>query len=161
LVEEENMPTPQGYSTRTLKDFVGHDFQTSDPITVGQERINAFADITGDHQWIHVDIERARKTSPFGGPVAHGFLTLSLLAAAVGSAGVVPADAKGALNYGLDNIRFIAPVPAGKRVTASFKLISVEDKGPKGQLLRLGAKLNIDGSDKPAVVGELLALVMA
>ena len=81
-------------------------------------------------------------------------------AAAVGSAGVVPADAKGALNYGLDNIRFIAPVPAGKRVTANFKLISVEDKGPKGQLLRLGATLNIDGSDKPAVVGELLALVI-
>jgi acyl dehydratase len=155
------MPAPQGYSTRTLKDFVGHDFGASDPITIDQQRINAFADVTGDHQWIHVDIERAKKESPFGAPVAHGFLTLSLLAAAVGSAGVVPADAKGALNYGLDSIRFISPVPAGKRVTANFKLISVEDKGPKGQLLRLGATLNIDGSDKPAVVGELLALVIA
>jgi acyl dehydratase len=154
------MPAPQGYSTRTLKDFVGHDFGASDPITIDQQRINAFADVTGDHQWIHVDIERAKKESPFGAPVAHGFLTLSLLAAAVGSAGVVPADAKGALNYGLDSIRFISPVPAGKRVTANFKLISVEDKGPKGQLLRLGATLNIDGSDKPAVVGELLALVI-
>jgi acyl dehydratase len=154
------MPAPQGYATRTLKDFVGHDFGASDPIIVDQERINAFADVTGDHQWIHVDVEKSRKMSPFGGPVAHGFLTLSLLAAAVGSAGVVPADAKGALNYGLDNIRFIAPVPAGKRITANFKLISVEDKGPKGQLLRLGATLAIDGSDKPAVVGELLALVI-
>jgi acyl dehydratase len=155
------MPAPQGYSTRTLKDFVGCDFGSSDPITVDQERINAFADVTGDHQWIHVDVERTKKESPFGGPVAHGFLTLSLLAAAVASAGVVPADAKGALNYGLDNIRFIAPVPAGKRVSANFKLIGVDDKGPKGQLLRIAATLNVDGSAKPAVVGELLALVMA
>ena len=87
-------------------------------------------------------------------------LTLSLLAAAVGSAGVVPADAKGAINYGLDNIRFIAPVLAGERVTASFKLTAVEDKGPKGQLLRIAAMLNVEGSDKPALVGEVLALVI-
>src|ERR1700758_4959259 len=121
------MPTPQGYSIRALRDFVGHDFGASAPITVDQERINTFADVTGDHQWIHVDVARAKAESPFGGPVAHGFLTLSLLAAAVGSAGVVPADAKGAINYGLDNIRFIAPVPAGKRVMASFKLTDVAD----------------------------------
>ncbi len=103
---------------------------------------------------------RAKAESPFGGPVAHGFLTLSLLAAAVGSAGVVPADAKGAINYGLDKIRFIAPVPAGKRVTASFKLTEVEDKGPKGQLLRLAAALNVECSDKPALVGDVLVLVI-
>jgi acyl dehydratase len=154
------MPAPQGYSTRTLRDFVSHDFGASAPITVDQERINIFADVTGDHQWIHVDVARAKAESPFGGPVAHGFLTLSLLAAAVGSAGVVPADARGAINYGLDKIRFIAPVPAGKRVMASFKLTEVEDKGPKGQLLRLAAALNVEGSDKPALVGELLVLVM-
>ena len=154
------MSAPQGYSTRTLRDFVGHGFGASAPLIVDQERINGFADVTGDHQWIHVDVARAKAESPFGGPVAHGFLTLSLLAAAVGSAGVVPADAKGAINYGLDNIRFIAPVPAGKRVTASFKLTDVEDKGPKGQLLRLAAALNVEGSDKPALVGDVLALVM-
>jgi acyl dehydratase len=91
---------PEGYSTRTLRDFIGHDFGASAPIAVDQERINTFADVTGDHQWIHVDVERARKMSPFGGPVAHGFLTLALLAAAVGAAGVVPADAKGVVNYG-------------------------------------------------------------
>lgn len=141
-------------------DFVGHGFGVSAPITVDQERIDTFADVTGDHQWIHVDVVRARAESPFGGPVAHGFLTLALLAAAVGTAGVVPADAKGAINYGLDNIRFIAPVPAGERVMASFKLAGVEDKGPKGQLLRLGATLSIDGSDKPALVGDVLVLVM-
>ena len=154
------MPAPQGYSTRTLRDFVGHDFGASAPIAVDQERINTFAEVTGDHQWIHVDVARAKAESPFGGPVAHGFLTLSLLAAAVGSAGVVPADAKGAINYGLDKIRFIAPTPAGKRVIASFKLTEVEDKGPKGQLLRLAAALNVEGSDKPALVGDLLVLVM-
>ena len=70
------MPAPQGYTTRTLKDFVAHDFGASDPIVVDQERINAFANITGDHQWIHVDVEKSRKMSPFGGPVAHGFLKI-------------------------------------------------------------------------------------
>jgi acyl dehydratase len=154
------MPAPQGYSIRALGDFVGHDFVASAPVTVDQERINTFADITGDHQWIHVDVAKAKAESPFGGPVAHGFLTLSLLAAAVGSAGVVPADAKGAINYGLDNIRFIAPVLAGTRVTARFKLTEVEDKGPKGQLLRLAAMLNVEGADKPALVGDVLVLVI-
>ena len=131
------MSAPQGYSTRTLGDFVGHAFGASAPITVDQQRINTFADVTGDQQWIHVDVARARAESPFGGPVAHGFLTLSLLAAAVGSAGVVPGDAKGAINYGLDNVRFIAPVPAGKRVTGSFKLTPVEDEGRKRRLSQL------------------------
>jgi acyl dehydratase len=154
------MAAPEGYSTRTLRDFIGHDFGASAPIAVDQERINTFADVTGDHQWIHVDVERARKMSPFGGPVAHGFLTLALLATAVGAAGVVPADAKGVINYGVDKIRFIAPVPAGARVSASFKLAEVEDKGPKGQLLRIDAVMNVEGSDKPAIVGELLALVI-
>jgi acyl dehydratase len=154
------MPAPQGYSIRTVRDFIGHDFVAAAPVTVDQDRINSFADITGDHQWIHVDVARAKAESPFGAPVAHGFLTLSLLAAAVATAGVIPDDAKGAINYGLDNIRFIAPVPAGKQVTAGFKLTGVEDKGPKGQLLRLAATLNIEGSDKPAVVGDVLALVI-
>ncbi len=154
------MPAPKGYSTRTIGNFVGHDFGASAPIAVGQPRINGFADVTGDHQWIHVDVARAKAESPFGGPVAHGYLTLSLLGAAVGSAGVVPEDAKGIINYGLDSVRFIAPVLAGSQVTASFKLAAVEDKGPKGQLLRLTAALNVEGSDKPALVGDVLVLVI-
>ena len=154
------MPAPHGYSTRTLKDFVGHDFGASAPIKVDQIQINTFADVTGDHQWIHVDVEKAKKHSPFGGPVAHGFLTLSLLAAAVGSAGVVPADAQEVINYGLENIRFLAPVPAGATITASFKLAGVEGKGDKRQLLRIEAVANVEGSDKPAIVGEMLALVV-
>jgi acyl dehydratase len=154
------MPAPKGYSTGTLKDFIGHDFGASAPIKVDQVRINTFADVTGDHQWIHVDVEKAKKHSPFGGPVAHGFLTLSLMAAAVASAGVVPADAQGVLNYGLDKIRFIAPVPAGAKITAAFKLAGVEDKGDKRQLLRIETTVSVEGSDKPAIVGEVLAMVI-
>ena len=154
------MPAPNGYSTRTLKDYVGHDFGFSDPIKIDQVRINTFADVTGDHQWIHVDVERAKKHSPFGGPVAHGFLTLSLMATAVASAGVVPADAQGVINYGLDKIRFITPVPVGVTITATFKLAGVEDKGDKRQLIRVETAVNVEGSDKPAIVGEVLAMVI-
>ena len=154
------MPAPKGYSVRTLKDFVGHDFGASAPIRVDQIRINTFADVTGDHQWIHVDVAKAKKHSPFGGPVAHGFLTLSLMAAAVASAGVVPADAQGVINYGLDKIRFIAPVPSGASITARFKLAGVEDKGDKRQLIRIEAQVDVEGQDKPAIVGEVLAMVV-
>jgi acyl dehydratase len=124
------MPAFQEGRPRTRKDF-----GVSVQITMDHKRINAFADVTGVRQWIDVGVARAE--SPFDDPVAHGFLTLSLLAAAVGSAGVVPGDAKGAINYGLDNVRFIAPVPAGKRVTGSFKLTPVEDEGRKRRLSQL------------------------
>ena len=154
------MPAPQGYSTRTIGKFVGHDFGASAPIAVDQTHIDTFADVTGDHQWIHVDVVRAKAESPFGGPVAHGCLTLSLLAAEVGTSGIVPADAKGVINYGLDSVRFIAPVLAGSQVTASFKLAAVEDKGTKGQLLRIAAALNVEGSDKPAIIGDVLVLII-
>ena len=154
------MPAPAGYSTATLADFVGHDFGAAAPVTLGQLRIDGFAEVTGDHQWIHVDVERARAESPFGGPVAHGFLTLSLMAAAISDAGVVPADAKGVINYGLDKIRFLAPVPAGAKVACCFRLAEVEDKGAGRQLLRLEAAARVEGADKPAIVGEVLALIV-
>jgi acyl dehydratase len=154
------VPAPAGYSTATLRDHVGHDFGASAPVTVGQPRIDGFAEVTGDRQWIHVDVERARAESPFGGPVAHGFLTLSLMAAAISEAGVVPADAKGVVNYGLDKIRFLAPVPAGAQVACGFRLAEVEDKGAGRQLLRLEAEARIEGAAKPAIVGEVLALVV-
>ncbi|WP_037314039.1 MaoC family dehydratase [Ruegeria halocynthiae] len=153
------MPAPENYTTRTLKDHIGHDFGLSDPIHVDQPKINGFADVTGDHQWIHVDVEKANH-SPFGGTIAHGFLTLSLLAAATETSGIVPSDAKAVLNYGLDKARFLAPVPAGATVRSRFKLAGVEDKGAGNQLIRLEATLQADGSDKPAVVAELLAMVI-
>lgn len=154
------MTAPANYSTQTLADAVGHDFGLSDPIEITQEMINSFADVTGDHQWIHVDVEKATKFGPFGGPIAHGFLTLSLLVAATESSGVVPSNAKAVLNYGLGKVRFLAPVPAGSSVQSSFKLAGVEDKGDGKQLMKIEATLQGVGSDTPAVVAELLAMVI-
>ena len=93
------------------------------------KRIDEFADCTGDRQWIHVDVERARRESPYGGTIAHGYLTLSLAASLSIEAGVIPSDAAAALNYGLDKVRFIAPVKAGARVRNRVVLVAVEDKG--------------------------------
>ncbi|WP_372574715.1 MaoC family dehydratase [Ruegeria jejuensis] len=154
------MTAPANYSTQTLADAVGHDFGLSDPIEITQEMINSFADVTGDHQWIHVDVEKATKFGPFGGPIAHGFLTLSLLAAATESSGVVPSNAKAVLNYGSGKVRFLAPVPAGSSVQSRFKLVGVEDKGDGKQLMKMEATLQAVGSDTPAVVAELLAMVI-
>src|SRR6201997_129841 len=120
------MPTPQGYSIRALRDFVGHDFGASAPITVDQERINTFADITGDHQWIHVDVTRAKAESPFGGPVAHGFLTLSLLAAFESQNDWHAFGFRNFTNYGANKLRFISPVPAGARIRAHSRIVAVE-----------------------------------
>lgn len=153
------MPAPEHYSTVTLSKHIGHDFGLSDPIVVDQPRINGFADVTGDHQWIHVDTEKAAH-SPFGGTIAHGFLTLSLLAAATETSGIVPPDAKAVLNYGVEKARFLAPVPVGAIVTSRFILAGVEPKGDGNQLLRLQATLQVEGSEKPAVVAELLAMII-
>lgn len=154
------MPQPENYTTATLAEHVGHDFGLSDPIVVTQAMVNAFADVTGDHQWIHVDVEKATAHGPFGSPVAHGFLTLSLLAAASQSAGVAPKDAKAVLNYGLGSVRFLAPVLSGSTVRARYTLAGVEEKAPGSQLLRLEAVLQADGSEKPAVIADLLAMIM-
>jgi acyl dehydratase len=101
------------YDVSTLGQFVGQELGVSDWLTVDQGRINEFADCTGDHQWIHVDVERARRESPLGSTIAHGFLTLSLLAAMQMELGIVPEGISQALNYGLNRVRFIAPVKAG------------------------------------------------
>jgi len=153
------MPAPQNYSIATLNQHIGHDFGLSDPVLVDQDRINTFADATGDHQWIHIDVEKA-KNSPFGGTIAHGFLTLSLVAASLDASGIVPLDAKAVLNYGIEKARFLTPVPAGAQVQSQYKLIGYEPKGARGTLLRLEAVLHVKGQDKPAVVGELLAMIV-
>src|SRR5689334_24036517 len=100
------------FDVNTLEQFVGQELGVSDWITVDQQRINEFADCTGDHQWIHVDVERAQRESPFGGTVAHGYLTLSLLPAMQYQVGTVPGGVTAALNYGADKVRFITPVRA-------------------------------------------------
>ena len=148
-----------GYRYQTIQEFVGRELGVSDWLTIDQHRINRFADCTDDHQWIHVDLERARKESPWGTTVAHGYLTLSLLSSLQSSVGVIPADVSQVVNYGLDKLRFVAPVRAGRRIRDRVVLMSVEDKG-QGRLLKTQNTVEIEGEDKPALVAEVLVLVV-
>lgn len=152
--------TLDGYGYHTVQEFVGRELGVSDWLTIDQERINQFADCTEDHQWIHIDVERAKKESPFGATVAHGFLILSLLPRFHFETGVVPTDASAVINYGLDKVRFIAPVKAGKRVRSRVMLVSVEDKAG-GRIVKTQNTIEIEGEDKPAMVAELLYLMFA
>jgi len=152
------MAIPQ-YSMTTAPQFAGRELGTSDWVTVDQDRIDRFAACTGDRQWIHVDVERAKRESPFGGPVAHGYLTLSLVAAMVMELGVIPPDAATGLNYGLDKVRFIAPVKAGARVRCRASLVSAEPQDVGRMLLKLRCTLEIEDEAKPALVSEMLCLL--
>ena len=134
-----------------LAALVGQEFARSDPIVVDQARIDAFAHATDDHQWIHVDPARAA-ASPFGTTIAHGFLTLSLLAPMTYSAFTVEGVRMG-LNYGTNRVRFPAPVPAGSVLTARFKLLAFE-KIEGGAQLVVEATVEREGSDKPVCVAE-------
>lgn len=137
-----------------LADAVGQQ-ATGDWFTIDQDRIAAFADATEDHQWIHLDAERA-KEGPFGTTIAHGFLTLSLLPHLASSLVEVGHVAM-AMNYGLDKARFLAPVPAGARVRATTKIAGVEETS-RGMRVSSTVTIEIEGSDKPALVAESLAL---
>ena len=152
------MPIP-GYGMNTLAEFVGRELGVSGWYLVDQDRINAFAECTGDHQWIHVDVERAQRDGPFGGTIAHGYLTLSLLAPMQLEIGVIPEDAGQAINFGLDTLRFLSPVRAGARIRMRATLLSVEDRGKGRRLLKTGNTVEIDGEQKPALTAESLALV--
>ena len=152
--------TIPNYTMATVQDFVGRELGVTDWITVGQDRIDQFAACTGDRQWIHVDVARARRESPFGGTIAHGYLILSLVAAMVMELGVVPPDAATALNYGLDKVRFIAPVKAGARVRMRASLASVEPQSGGRMLLKLQSTLEIEGEAKPALVAEVLCMLI-
>lgn len=149
------------YRLATIEDFVGRELGVSDWVVVDQARIDAFARCTGDMQWIHVDVERARRESPFGGTIAHGYLTLSLLASLAMEIGVVPEDASAGLNYGLDKARFMTPVKAGARVRNRVTLVSVEKKGGGRVIVKTMNELQIEGEDKRALVAETLAMLVA
>jgi acyl dehydratase len=149
-----------GYSFSTVHDFVGREFGVSQWAVVDQETIDKFAECTGDDQWIHVDTERARRESPYGTTIAHGFLVLSLLAKLQFDAGIVPPDASQALNFGLDRVRFISPVKSGDRVRNRLELMSAEPKGEGRMLVKTKNTVEIEGEEKPAMVAELLALLM-
>ncbi|HEY6420085.1 MAG TPA: MaoC family dehydratase [Candidatus Binataceae bacterium] len=125
----------------------------SKPIEVTQEKINQFADVTGDHQWIHIDIERCKRESPFGGPVAHGFLTLSLLPAFETENDWQVVGQRNVVNYGANKLRFMSPVPAGSKVHARNRMISVEPKAIGTQVTQ-ETHVHVVGQDKPAFVYE-------
>jgi acyl dehydratase len=150
-----------GYRMATLVQFTGQEIGVSPWVVVDQHRIDEFADCTGDRQWIHVDVERARRESPYGGTIAHGFLTLSLAAPLAMEAGVIPPDAAAALNYGLDKVRFIAPVKAGARVRNRVVVLSVDEKPGGRVLLSFQSTIEIEGEAKPALIAETLAMLMA
>jgi len=129
-------------------------------MTIDQERINHFADFTGDHQWIHVDVERAKRESLFGTTIAHGYLTLSLAAALSMGLGIIPAGVSQVLNYGLDKVRFLAPVKAGSRVRDRVVLLSAEPQGKGRILLKFRNTIEIEGETKPALIADALSLLV-
>ncbi|HEV3113332.1 MAG TPA: MaoC family dehydratase [Candidatus Binataceae bacterium] len=129
----------------------------SKPIEVTQEKINQFADVTGDHQWIHIDIERCKKESPFGGPVAHGFLTLSLLPAFETKNEWQVVGFRNVVNYGANKLRFISPVPAGAKVHARSRIVDVEAR-PQGTQVTQETTVHVVGNDKPALIYEGILL---
>ncbi|MGX5656883.1 MaoC family dehydratase [Geodermatophilus nigrescens] len=135
-----------------LPGLVGTELGTSEWFEVTQEHVDTFAEATGDHQWIHVDVERAKAESPFGGPIAHGYLTLSLLASLSGQVLAVTDTAMG-VNYGLNKVRFPAPVPVGSRVRLSAGLKDVQEVAG-GLQLTLAAVIEREGGDKPVCIAE-------
>ena len=149
----------EGISLTNLEGFVGRELGVSGWETLDQQRIDRFAECTGDHQWIHVDVERAGRESPLQTTIAHGYLTLSLLAQSTFEIVARPLGISQALNYGLDRVRFLAPVREGSRVRNRIKLLSVESKGNGRTLITTENTMEIEGEQKPALIAS--ALVMA
>ena len=142
-----------------IKELMGSTIGPSDWREVTQEDINAFADLSGDHQWIHVDIERAKNESPFGGPIDHGNLTLSM----IDGFRLELIEASGfqlGVNYGWNKIRFPAPVPVDSRIRAKAEVVSVEDKGAGWYEVVTRFTLEVEGGDKPCFVGDSVTRVM-
>ena len=137
-----------------LKDLVGQHLGYSETMEITQERVNLFADATGDHQWIHVDVERATAESPFGGPIAHGYLTLSLGPVLVPQV-IRVEGVKMAVNYGCEKVRFPSPVPSGSRVRGTFGVVGIEEHD-WGHQATMAATIERDGGDKPVCVAELV-----
>jgi acyl dehydratase len=144
--------------TRTeLERDIGRELGTSDWLLMEQDRVNRFADVTMDHQYVHVDPERARQT-PFGGTIAHGLLTLSLIVPLCIDFVPKLAGTKLLLNYGFDKVRFSAPVRVGKRIRAHCKLSGVEERKPGNVIVKLDVKIEVEDEEKPALIAEWLSL---
>jgi acyl dehydratase len=143
-----------------ISEYTGRELGVSDWLTVDQAMIDKFADCSGDRQWIHVDVERAKRESPFRGPIAHGYLSLSFVAPLSMQVGAIPQGAAAAFNYGLDKVRFLAPVRAGARVRLRVAIVGVERKQDGQLIVRSSNTLEIEGADKPALIAESLALIV-
>ena len=150
------MPTA---SMQEITERIGSEIGVSDWITIDQSRIDRFADITEDHQFIHVDPERAAST-PLGGTVAHGFLTLSLLSRMAADVMLVPAELRMALNYGFERVRFISPVRAGSRVRGRFVLVSAEEEEARQWQFVHRVTVEIGGEEKPALVADWIGRII-
>lgn len=140
-----------------LKAHAGNSLGSSEWIKVSQEMVNDFAKATLDFQWIHIDVERAKKESPFGGPIAHGFMSLSLLPELLSQVMSVKSVKMG-VNYGVNKVRFPHPVPCGSRLRAHVNLASAEDYGDNGLKTVFDATIEIEGIDKPACVAQFVSL---
>ena len=148
------------FTIAEISEHIGRELGVSDWVTIDQARIDTFADCTGDRQWIHVDVERAKRESPFRGPIAHGYLTLSMVAPLSMQIGILPKDSAAGLNYGIDKVRFLAPVPAGARVRLRVVLIGVEPREGGQAIVKTQNTLEVEGSQKPALIAETLALLI-
>ena len=142
-----------------LKTLIGLQGEPSSWFEITQERINQFADATNDFQFIHVDPEKAALT-PFGGPIAHGFLSLSLLSYLNAQTAVFPENLVMGINYGSDKVRYLAPVRVGKRVRSRQKVLEVVEKSPGQWLMKTAVTVEIEGEETPALVAEILSLLV-
>ena len=147
-------------SLEQLKAEIGGEERISSWLMIDQDRINRFADVTGDHQFIHLDEARAAEETPFGGTIAHGFLSLSLLVTLSHDVALNLKGTRMAINYGFEKIRFLNPVRSGKRVRAHFKTVEVYEKSPGNVLIKTGVSLEIEGEERPALVAEWLGLTV-
>ena len=143
-----------------LREKIGTEISLSDWLIVDQQRIDRFAEVTGGYQWIHVDRERAA-AGPFGTTIAHGFLTLSLLPILSGQAWLHLPGVLGALNYGLDRVRFLTPVKCGARIRNRVKMLAMEEKGPGRTLITNESTMEIENEAKPALVATTLVMVLS
>jgi acyl dehydratase len=150
------MPKRIFESLDDVKQCVGQEVAVTDWFTMTQDRIQQFADATLDHQWIHVDVERAKRESPFKAPIAHGFLTLSMLAHFMGQAVGIKSGLRMGVNYGLNKVRFVSPVRVGSNMRARFVLASIKEVDGNGVEALYNATIETEGSERPACVAEWL-----
>ncbi len=155
-----NIPTRVTTTIEALKARIGQEVGVSDWHLIDQARIDGFAEVTNDHQFIHVDPVRAKAETPFGGTIAHGFLTLSMLAP-MGYEALPQIEGRVmGINYGLDKVRFLQPVRAGSRLRARYKLRDITERSAKEIMLRYEVTVEIEGSDKPALYAESIGLAV-